>query len=517
MSSRLTTAARWCSREMSMFSLVTALVSQHVMDELRNHKGLLSDLLNRQADVVCLQPTDTICLLQGDWENVKHAYMVLEEFYYKAQAQNAIQSMLTPAHGGAGVIVYDAEPALDYRSKDRQKTAGSDDSKPVYTSLMEDQSSSLDLSRGGGGSVKRKRQNVAGASKVRHNSEIVAGASQSSADCDVKYTPPEQNVVCLSDMSSDDDSGSSVGQQKRAATANAAPVVSTTTAIDGSSVDSCADSPMSMASETKPSMLLGDAPTDESVQRVLANMPSLANMFPQLLNGGDTDTKPGDANIPMWTGSDAAAAAFPTTTALKHQATADDDQPKQCGMCEAVLGSTTALQAHIIEVHAGRNHCCLYCSQTFVLYTDYVRHQKTHLAKYTCPTCGKVYRSDSRLREHTRTHDKDYVKVYHSCPRCGRLFTHKYNMQVHLKTQHFGWQTNRRYFCRLCGDKFAKPMLLREHEALKHNASPKRHRCSACGAVLSSYENLVAHRRTVHREDGNDDTNQGSSHDNVPA
>lgn len=528
---------------MSMFSLVTALVSQHVLDELRSHKGLLSDLLHSQADVVCLQPTDAVCLLQGDWENIKHAYMVLEEFYYKAQAQNAIQSMLTPAHGGGDINVYDAEPALDYRCEERLKASVNcstrSGGKDLYTSPVDDQSRSLDLSQTSNVNVKQRNVAITDGNQAKHS-------SVDDADCEMKYSPPDENIVYLSDTSDDVDDAARVmasvncpgecdtgqravgGREKTAAAVNIAAVVSTTTAIDGSSIDSCSHSPVPAGSDNKAqqSLFTNGASTDDSVQRVLAHMPSLAGMFPQLLHGDNSckseepDVQPSvsDTDTPTWAMNSCSDTTFPSAPALYNQPTTDgDDQPQQCGMCAMILANTTALQEHIIKVHAGRNHCCLYCSQTFVLYTDYVRHQKTHLAKYTCPVCGKVYRSDSRLREHTRTHDKDYVKVYHSCPKCGRLFTHKYNMQVHLKTQHFGWQTNRRYFCKLCGEKFAKPTLLREHETTQHNASPKRHRCTVCGAVLSSYDNLMAHRRIVHREAGNVESKPSGSQNNIPA
>ena len=522
-----------------MFSLVTALVSHHVVEEMRNHKGLLSELLHGQADVVCMQLTDAICLLQGDWQNIKHAYMVLEEFYYKVQAQNAIQSMLTPAHRGGDVNAYEAESPLDFRRCDEHLKRYVDCSVPsdnaaADTSPADDQSISLDLSQSG--VMNMTKVAPTDGSQARHS-------SVDSADSDIKYSSPDENIVYLGDTSDNDDDATNVPvrgtcQAKVDATQSTterewktAPlntVVSTTTALDSSSIDSCSHSPMTTVSESKAneSLFIKGASTDESVQRVLANMPSLASMFPQLLGGDDLvksdeldpHSLASDERTPTWAASYYSDFTYsPTPPQCGSITTVDNGKPRQCGMCATMLASSTALQEHIISVHAGRNHCCLYCSETFVLYTDYVRHQKTHLAKYTCRVCAKVYRSDSRLREHIRTHDKDYVKVYHSCPKCARLFTHKYNMQVHLKTQHFGCQTNRRYFCKLCGDKFTKPTLLREHETSQHNASPKHHRCTLCGVILSSYSNMLTHRHTVHGESTNMVAKQSSSQNNILA
>ena len=524
-----------CSRAMSMFSLVTALVSHHVVDEMRNHKGLLSELLHGQADVVCMQLTDAICLLQGDWQNIKHAYMVLEEFYYKVQAQNAIQSMLTPAHGGGDVNAYEVESPLDFRCDERLKRyvdCSVPEDSVADTSPADDQSISLDLSQSG--VVNMTKVASIDGSQARHS-------SVDSADSDMKYSSPDENVVYLGDTSVNEDDPAnvraSVTCQAKVDTSQSTrdrewkppplnTVVSTTTALDSSSIDTCSPSPMTTVSDNRAneSIFIKGATTDESVQRVLANMPSLAGMFPQLL-GSDDFVKSDELDphslashvqTPMWNANYYSDIPF-SPPQCGSITTGDGGKKRQCGMCATTLGSSAALQEHIISVHAGRNHCCLYCSETFLLYTDYVRHQKTHLAKYTCRVCTKVYRSDSRLREHIRTHDKDYVKIYHSCPKCARLFTHKYNMQVHLKTQHFGCQTNRRYFCKLCGDKFTKPTLLREHETSQHNASPKHHRCTLCGVILSSYSNMLTHRHTVHGESSNIRAKESSSQNNIAA
>jgi len=83
----LTTYLVFCRTGIStMFSLVTALVSPCVIDLLAHKKEALVATLQENASVVCSHPADSVCLLQGEWDNVKKAYAIVEEFYLRAQA-----------------------------------------------------------------------------------------------------------------------------------------------------------------------------------------------------------------------------------------------------------------------------------------------------------------------------------------------------------------------------------------------------------------------------------------------
>lgn len=90
------------------------------------------------------------------------------------------------------------------------------------------------------------------------------------------------------------------------------------------------------------------------------------------------------------------------------------------------------------------------------------------LQEMRCTRCSKTYRSEARMKEHVRTHDKDYVPVLHSCPKCSKSFTYRHNMVVHLRRFHYGWQPAKRHMCRVCGIRFQKPYLLRLHEHKAH-------------------------------------------------
>ena len=77
-----------------MFSLVTALVSPCVIELLAHKKEALVATLQENASVVCSHPADSVCLLQGEWDNVKKAYAIVEEFYLRAQAESVVRRMM---------------------------------------------------------------------------------------------------------------------------------------------------------------------------------------------------------------------------------------------------------------------------------------------------------------------------------------------------------------------------------------------------------------------------------------
>ncbi len=79
---------------MTMFSLMTALLSPRVLETLESRKEVLFSTLQERAGVLCVQPSNGICLLQGEWECMKKAYVVLEEFCLQVQAQNTVQALL---------------------------------------------------------------------------------------------------------------------------------------------------------------------------------------------------------------------------------------------------------------------------------------------------------------------------------------------------------------------------------------------------------------------------------------
>jgi len=94
-----------------MFSLVTALVSPCVIELLAHKKEALVATLQENASVVCSHPADSVCLLQGEWDNVKKAYAIVEEFYLRAQAESVVRRIMKVEPGTDTRHDYSAAPA----------------------------------------------------------------------------------------------------------------------------------------------------------------------------------------------------------------------------------------------------------------------------------------------------------------------------------------------------------------------------------------------------------------------
>ena len=94
-----------------MFSLVTALVSPCVIELIAHKKEALVATLQENASVVCSHPADSVCLLQGEWENVKKAYAIVEEFYLRAQAESVVRRMMKVEPGTDSRLDFSSAPA----------------------------------------------------------------------------------------------------------------------------------------------------------------------------------------------------------------------------------------------------------------------------------------------------------------------------------------------------------------------------------------------------------------------
>jgi uncharacterized C2H2 Zn-finger protein len=153
--------------------------------------------------------------------------------------------------------------------------------------------------------------------------------------------------------------------------------------------------------------------------------------------------------------------------------TGGGNKPYECPACLATFPSRDAVQEHMLQAHAVGPGLQEDAQNELVR-----QQQQTHLQPgpgqpspmndaYTCPVCGKFYKSGQRLREHILLHDKNYQRPQYPCPACGKTFTYRHNMKVHFQKIHKGKQPIKRHECGICGQKFHKPVYLRHH-LLRH-------------------------------------------------
>lgn len=181
----------------------------------------------------------------------------------------------------------------------------------------------------------------------------------------------------------------------------------------------------------------------------------------------------------------------------KHNSDRESSGVCKCNICEKIFSTKYKLRRHCIYAHL----------------------QKGHL----CDVCGAVYKTKASFKEHTKSHEEDYIKPTFQCKLCPKLFTKANSLVYHVKAQHLGEKKsylcsfcgrsfktrvslnghsnmhtgNRPYKCEICGKSFAYSANLREHKDL-HNFN-KRYECDQCDKFFQQKKGLVYHKKKHHR------------------
>jgi len=573
-----------------MFSLVTALVSPHTIEVLRTKKDTLITTLTDNANVLCFQPSESVCLLQGEWENIKKAYTVLEELYFRAQAEVMVREMLK------GTDVNDS------RGQAAMMTALSNSNlSSLFPPLM---SSSNTASVAAAGSSSSDTDRTRRWLPFKHvankhsptgevfspddgSRAVVARKHRSQAYTSYDATRRKSgglddrtDVASATESMVDHHHGNI---QHRIDDDDGPPVLSREN-INGGLDD------VSVASDTSDSNELTykeqhDASRHKSLAKSAAsfctlNENNLPSEYATVGNVLDVDNK---IYLPIAGGSEAMRQSDCNLLAAENQIaamekvllgqsvmTGDDEQQTTSdgrrSSLEAVspalepsvsLGqnnsASIALSQHVANAfrnqqyfsdsgagsggvdgggrrlpqfsslfiggagmqsamsqHTAWPYSDLYSMHLSALHSMQIKQELTSnvtgsvgidnggiddmkdidlnyrldgddsgsvageisgagsMQEMRCTRCDKTYRSEARMKEHVRTHERDYVPILHSCPKCGKSFTYRHNMVVHLRRFHYGWQPAKRHACRICGVKFQKPYLLRLHEHKTH-------------------------------------------------
>ncbi|KAA0162449.1 hypothetical protein FNF31_03248 [Cafeteria roenbergensis] len=117
------------------------------------------------------------------------------------------------------------------------------------------------------------------------------------------------------------------------------------------------------------------------------------------------------------------------------------------------------------------------------------RSSKDHACTY--PGCTKVFKSNSDLAAHKRTHtgEKPLKCKYEGCD---AAFAHSSNRRQHERSKH---EKVKRYHCRFpgCKKEYAHPTSRNDHEAVKHR-NERPYKCDRCGADFTARANLSRHK-----------------------
>lgn len=532
-----------------MFSLVTALVSPNIIEALRGKKETLLSTLTENASVLCFQPNDSICLLQGEWENVKKAYAILEEFYFRAQAEVMVREMLK------GNLHQMASSAHFPKKEHGMDVANW--SNPLLSSILplSEKSGnlpSMQLSKGFASDKARMRydsdfstmqENLnsqpPGSVKDFVTRDERCGENTDAERADTTTVGDGQNSNHHEDgvLEDDDDDDEDPPVLLKEGPCGADVISLSSEMSDAKEMDFCDGSHLLSEGHSSASSyervlkgLLGSLENvDEAGNRterrhkfqnfgVLPRSDDVEIEPPELTESHSLETfvselgkkadqtatrnavmsvKNSEHSTSMSSSSLAtigSSAAFHAQQYLTDRLAAGRKLPQFSSL---LLGSAALSQSipawhqyagDLYGLHLSALQHSMHVKQEPVplisssdlapvpaLGEDdfkgglgYRFEDDAALQEMRCARCGKTYRSEARMKEHIRTHDKDYVPVLHSCPKCGKSFTYRHNMVVHLRRFHYGWQPAKRHVCKMCGIRFQKPYLLRLHEHKAH-------------------------------------------------
>ncbi|XP_069492133.1 PR domain zinc finger protein 15 isoform X2 [Ambystoma mexicanum] len=141
--------------------------------------------------------------------------------------------------------------------------------------------------------------------------------------------------------------------------------------------------------------------------------------------------------------------AFCIESALQFHNCRTDDKTFQCEMCYRFFSTNSNLSKHK-KKHGDKKFSCEICSKMFYRKDVMLDHQRRHLQGVRRVKREELLSSDNNMHKHKKTPS--------SCPVCTKMFSCRSNMNKHLLTH-----GEKKYTCEICGRKFFRVDVLRDH------------------------------------------------------
>ena len=173
--------------------------------------------------------------------------------------------------------------------------------------------------------------------------------------------------------------------------------------------------------------------------------------------------------------------------AKKKKVTLSVDTAK-CKYCGKLYYTGKKLTEHINQEHAGEQtiYACLYCTQPFNQYSEYLQHLGEHKDKVIrCRICNKEFKT---ITKHIKTH-------VNQCPFCSENFLTPQALQDHMKESHGSDPATVERQCSLCKFTCNSMSELAEHNQSIHCP----YGCDICFLCFSAEYKLVDHRQAMHK------------------
>ena len=135
-------------------------------------------------------------------------------------------------------------------------------------------------------------------------------------------------------------------------------------------------------------------------------------------------------------------------------------------------------------------HVCKICEKSFRNKSSLSEHRWIHSDRnppWRCDNCDKIFPFYSRLKKHQFTHiEKSNRSIIHKCSQCDKTFFRKNDLWSHEKAK------GHRYFATNTDS---------EGEPNKMSVYQLGYQCKDCGRVLASSGSLFNHRQRFHNGD----------------
>ncbi|XP_069125021.1 transcription factor E4F1-like [Argopecten irradians] len=158
----------------------------------------------------------------------------------------------------------------------------------------------------------------------------------------------------------------------------------------------------------------------------------------------------------------------------------------RCSVCNKVFRANSNLRLHMRSHIGDRPHKCPHCDKCFVTKDTLCKHMSVHSEErqYKCGECGKLFKRISHVREHLKIHSSDRP---FPCELCDKSFKTGNAMKVHMRTH-----TNvMPYVCPYCRRHFREKGSLNRHKRMHTGEKP--YVCKLCGKSFSEHGTLNRH------------------------
>ncbi|KAG8518588.1 PR domain zinc finger protein 15 [Galemys pyrenaicus] len=175
----------------------------------------------------------------------------------------------------------------------------------------------------------------------------------------------------------------------------------------------------------------------------------------------------------------------------------DGEYRYRCGTCEKTFRIESALEFHNCRTD-DKTFQCEMCFRFFSTNSNLSKHKKKHGdKKFACEVCSKMFYRKDVMLDHQRRHLEGvrrvkredlesggeslvrYKKEPSGCPVCGKVFSCRSNMNKHLLTH-----GDKKYTCEICGRKFFRVDVLRDHIHVHFKVRPAVLQASLLRAAL---------------------------------